>query len=547
VPYHLGIDVGTTWTAAAIGRDGRVETATLGTRRQAVPSVVCLTDERLLVGEPAARRAVTDPRRVAREFKRRVGDPTPLLLGGSPVSAELCMARTAEWVVAQVAATEGEAPASLTLTHPANWGDYKLDLYRQALRHVGLTADHFVPEPVAAATAYTAQRPLAPGTVVAVYDLGGGTFDAALVRAGDGPADAQIVGRPDGIERMGGADFDHAVFTHVVTSIGLDLEATSDADPQLATGLAQLRASCVEAKEALSEETNVSIPVLLPQRHTEVLLTRRELEAMIGPAIEETVVALRRAVTSAGIHDDEVAAVLLVGGSSRIPLVGQLVGARLGRPIAVDARPKDAICSGAARMAMAAAPSLAPLAAPVAQPGPPLEAPGDTADPPPVPPAPGRDTAARTRRIIAAALAAVIVAAAIGIVALTREDGDDATTATTTTTGGGVEDPTTTDGSTSTTTSGSGSADILPLPGDDWSDAARAQFLVDCEAHLGNFLDVGGLDNQATCGCVYDEASSDPAWTFGSFDATWSADDVDPGSDDFRRFMGHLYECSGLS
>ena len=160
---------------------------------------------------------------------------------------------------------------------------------------------------------------------------------------------------------------------------------------------------------------------------------------------------------------------------------------------------------------------------------------------------PGRDTTARTRRVIAAALATVIVAAAIGLVALTREDGDDATTATTTTTGGG--DPTTTEGSTSTTTSGSGSGsdDILPLPGDDWSDAARAQFLVDCEAHLGNFLDVGGLDNEATCGCVYDEASSDPDWTFDSFDATWSADDVDPGSDDFRRFMSHLYDCSGLS
>ena len=556
MPYHLGIDVGTTWTAAAIGRHGRVETATLGTRRQAIPSVVCLTDERLLVGEPAARRAVTDPRRVAREFKRRVGDPTPLLLGGSPVSAELCMARTAEWVVAQVAATEGEAPASLALTHPANWGDYKLDLYRQALRHVGLTADHLVAEPVAAATAYAAQRPLAPGTVVAVYDLGGGTFDAALVRAGDGPADAQIVGRPDGIERMGGADFDHAVFTHVVTSIGLDLDAATDADPQLATGLAQLRASCVEAKEALSEETHVSIPVLLPQRHTEVLLTRREFEAMIGPALEETVVALRRAVTSAGIDDDDVAAVLLVGGSSRIPLVGQLVGARLGRPIAVDARPKDAICSGAARVAMAAAPSLPPPATPVVPPGPPVaalpgpppETPGDPADAPPAAPVPGGDTAARTRRIVAAALTAVIVAAAIGIVALTREDGDDATTATTTTTDGGSADPTTTEGSTSTTsTSGSGSDDILPLPGDDWSDAARAQFVVDCEAHLGNFLDVGGLDNEATCGCVYDEASSDPAWTFDSFDATWSADDVDPASDDFRRFMSHLYDCSGLS
>ena len=136
--YHLGVDVGTTYTAAAIGRDGRVESATLGTRSVSIPTVVCLAGDGLLVGEPAARRAVTDPRRVAREFKRRVGDPTPLLLGGTPVSAELCMARVVEWVVAQVAATEGAAPASLALTHPANWGEYKLDLLRQALRHVDL-------------------------------------------------------------------------------------------------------------------------------------------------------------------------------------------------------------------------------------------------------------------------------------------------------------------------------------------------------------------------------------------------------------------------
>src|SRR5918997_5468982 len=211
--YHLGVDVGTTYTAAAIGRAGRAEAAPLGPRSVSIPTVVCLAGDRLLVGEPAARRAVTEPGRVAREFKRRVGDPTPLLLGGSPVSADLCMARVVEWVVAQVSATEGEQPASLALTHPANWGEYKLDLLRQAVHHVGLTVGRFVPEPVAAATAYAAQRSPVPGTVVAVYDLGGGTFDAALVRAGapraagtadaagpagGGRAAAQIIGRPDG-------------------------------------------------------------------------------------------------------------------------------------------------------------------------------------------------------------------------------------------------------------------------------------------------------------------------------------------------------------
>jgi actin-like ATPase involved in cell morphogenesis len=353
--YHLGVDLGTTYTAAAVARDGRARPATLGSRSVAVPSVVYQGSDELLFGEGAARRAVTEPGRVAREFKRRVGDPTPILLGGSPVAAELLMARMLRWVVGQVSETEGESPATLAVTHPANWGEYKLDLFRQAIRHVDLKVDHFVPEPVAAASFYAAQRTLGPGTVVAVYDLGGGTFDAALVRV-EGTS-FRIVGRPDGIERLGGIDFDHAILRHVADTLGLDLDSPvlDGDDPALVTGLHQLRQDCVEAKEALSVETDVSIPVLLPQRHTEVRLTRQEFEVMVRPALVETIVAMRRAVESAGVALDDVSAVLLVGGSSRIPLAGLLVGDKLGRPIAVDANPKDAISLGAALLGWRAA------------------------------------------------------------------------------------------------------------------------------------------------------------------------------------------------
>ena len=389
--YHLGVDVGTTYTAAAVGRPARAEAVSLGTRSVSVPTVVYLDGDQFLVGEPAARRAVTHPQGVAREFKRRVGDPTPLLLGGSPVSAELLMARVVEWVAAQVAATEGGPPASLAVTHPANWGEFKLDLLRQALRHVGVPVDHLVPEPVAAATSYATQRDLAPGTVVAVYDLGGGTFDAAVVRSE--ARGFAIVGRPDGIERLGGIDFDHAVFRHVLDALGLDAGTLDDLDAGTATGLAQLREECVDAKEALSSETDVTIPVLLPGRHTEVRLTRTEFEAMIRPALDETLVALRRAIASAGVAVPDVSRVLLVGGSSRIPLVGQLVTAALDRPVAVDARPKDAIALGAALTAVAAAPVAVPAPpAPVVVP-----TPGGVGAPPAAPRRPGRGLVAGRR------------------------------------------------------------------------------------------------------------------------------------------------------
>src|SRR5690606_38921560 len=137
--YYLGIDLGTTYTAAAIERGGTVEAATLGNRSASVPSVVYLREDGdLLVGEAAIRRANTDPGRVAREFKRRVGDPTPIILGGSPYPAEMLMARMLSWAVQKVRTQEGEPPRGLALTHPANWGAYKLDLLDQSIRQVGV-------------------------------------------------------------------------------------------------------------------------------------------------------------------------------------------------------------------------------------------------------------------------------------------------------------------------------------------------------------------------------------------------------------------------
>jgi actin-like ATPase involved in cell morphogenesis len=328
---------------------------------------------------------VTEPGRVAREFKRRVGDPTPILLGGSPIGAELLMARMLKWAVNSIQSTEGTTPASIAVTHPANWGEYKLDLLRQAIRHVGVTVDHYVPEPAAAASYYAAQRDVPDGSIVAVYDLGGGTFDAALVKR-EGNS-FRIIGRPDGIERLGGIDFDHAIINYVADNLGLELDyppPAEEGDPAMLAGLTQLRQDCIEAKEALSSETDVSIPVLLPNRHTEVRLTRLEFEAMVRPAINETIVALRRTIESAGIALDTIAAVLLVGGSSRIPMVGHMVSEQLRRPVAIDANPKDAISSGAALLAWRAA-RPAPPKVTDSRPAPPV-------DPRPAPPTTGRPT-----------------------------------------------------------------------------------------------------------------------------------------------------------
>ncbi|MFN8035641.1 MAG: Hsp70 family protein [Acidimicrobiia bacterium] len=348
--WALGVDLGTTYSAAAVLRDGQARMVNLGQRAAAIPSVVFLRDDdTMLIGEAAVRRGVAEPDRVAREFKRRVGDPAPILLGGVPMSADALLARLLAWVVDTVSEREGGPPDRIVVCHPANWGPYKLELLVQACRRAGIAETELVSEPEAAARHYASQERVETGAVVAVYDLGGGTFDAAVLRKTE--AGFERLGRPEGIERLGGIDFDEAVLAHALRHVGDTVAGLGD-DPPSRTALARLRRECVDAKEALSADSETSIPVTLPGLDTEVRLTRAEFESAIRVPLLETVAALRRAIRSAGVEADGLAAVLLVGGSSRIPMVAQMVGAELGRPVAVDADPKHAVALGAALTAV---------------------------------------------------------------------------------------------------------------------------------------------------------------------------------------------------
>jgi actin-like ATPase involved in cell morphogenesis len=348
--YVIGVDLGTTFTAAALWRERHAEIVSLGGRAAAIPSVLLLREDgTYLAGEAAARRAVLEPNRVAREFKRRLGDTIPILLGGTPVNAEALMARMLTTVVDEVSTREGGPPAKICVCHPANWGKYKIDLLSGAIRATGLEVPvTFTTEPEAAAAFYAQQQRIEPGSVVAVYDLGGGTFDAAVLRKT--ATGFEILGRPEGIERLGGIDFDAAVFNHVAKALGPKLAELDEDDARVTAAVARLRAECTDAKEALSVDTDATIAVVLPNVTTEVRITRAELEAMVRPALQDTVGALKRALTAAGVSE-QLHAVLLVGGSSRMPIVSQLVSSELGYPVAVDAHPKHAVALGAAWVA----------------------------------------------------------------------------------------------------------------------------------------------------------------------------------------------------
>ena len=364
--YGLGIDFGTTHVAAAVSRGGRAEIVDLGDRSAVVPTVVwAASDGSVLIGEAAERRGVREPERIAREFKRRFGDSMPLLLGGMPYAADALAAKVLAWALRNVAAREGAPPERIVVTHPANWGPYKLELLDQAITRAELGSAEVLSEPHAAALFYASTERVRLGATVLVYDLGGGTFDVAVLRKAT--HGFELLGKPEGLEHLGGMDFDEAVFGHVQTALHDHLDLN---DPEAALLIARLRDDCVTAKEALSADTEVTIPVLLPTFHTEVRLVRDEFETMIRPALEETVAAVWRALRSAQQAPHEVDVVLLVGGSSRIPSVARYVSAELGRPVAVDAHPKHAVALGAAIAAGAP-----PAARPPVQRRPPDEVP----------------------------------------------------------------------------------------------------------------------------------------------------------------------------
>jgi molecular chaperone DnaK len=446
--YALGIDLGTTFTAAALWRDGRAEISSLGNRSAAIPSVVVLReDSTFITGESANRQASLTPNRVAREFKRRLGDTTPILLGGVPYSAEALMGRLLRAVVDEVSTREGGPPGAICVCHPANWGPYKTDLLQQAVRIADLENTSLSTEPEAAAVFYAGQQRMADGAVVAVYDLGGGTFDAAVLRrTGDG---FEILGRPEGIERLGGLDFDAAIFAHVSEALGDALLTLDEEDPATITAVARLRDECTEAKEALSSDTETTIPVLLPNLNTKVRLTRDELEDMVRPALEDSIGALRRALRSAGVTPEQLDSVLLVGGSSRMPVVAQLVATELGRPVAVDAHPKHAVALGAARLAGAALPAQATTETIPAQAATETIPAQPATEIHPAPPArrrvpdgqpPRRPPITRTRTI--GILIAVLIGLGVAGFVLLRPDGDQSPKSGPAVVAGGAREPT---------------------------------------------------------------------------------------------------------
>jgi len=350
----VGIDLGTTNSLVAALRSGLSEPLADANGSVILPSAVRYHADRVEVGESARLAASSDPFNTVLSVKRlmgrglsdvkQLGEQLPYhFVGGEshmpfidtvqgPKSPVEVSAEILKVLRERAEKTLGGELVGAVITVPAYFDDAQRQATKDAAKLAGLNVLRLLNEPTAAAVAYGLDQS-AEG-VVAIYDLGGGTFDISILRLTGGVFEVLATG---GDSALGGDDFDHAIASWMIEQAGL----SADLDP--GTQRTLLQAACA-AKEALTDASSVA--VTFGDWHSE--LTREAFEAMIEPMVARSLKACRRAVRDANIEVEDVQAVVMVGGSTRVPRVREAVAEMFGRQPLTDIDPEQVVAIGAA-------------------------------------------------------------------------------------------------------------------------------------------------------------------------------------------------------
>ena len=357
--YRAAVDFGTSYTAAAC------QTMSL-----AVPTVLALVDEGRLssavamdeagglqAGPSVAEVAALAPDRVERTPKRVLDQPD-IMLAGRPVQTADLVAAVLRYVRDELLRQfNGADPEELWLTHPARWelGDPRAERLQAAARQAGFPVTRMLPEPCAAALALAAAGQLegvGEGALVAVYDLGGGTFDLALLSRAPG-GEFALAGEPGGDPEVGGEWLDDRLFERLSGQLPPEDEASlrdpdNSPDPLRwrRAGFA-FREGIRRAKERLAREASIQIPLNPPFSLDHLMLSRGELERTATPLITRSADRFELFLQRNGKAPADLAAICLVGGSSRLTVVNRILGQRFDRPIATHGDPKSVTALGA--------------------------------------------------------------------------------------------------------------------------------------------------------------------------------------------------------
>ncbi len=373
----IGIDLGTTNSCVAVMEGDKVRVIENAEGDRTTPSIVAYTADEVLTGEPAKRQAITNPKNTLYAIKRLIGrrfedaevqkdskivpfsiikadngDAWVSVLDGQKMAPPEVSARVLMKMKETAEKYLGEKVTEAVITVPAYFNDAQRQATKDAGKIAGLDVKRIINEPTAAALAYGLDKDSQGERKVAVFDLGGGTFDISIIEIADFDGDKQFeVLSTNGDTFLGGEDFDNVIINYLVAEFkketGIDLQN----DP---LALQRLKDAGEKAKIELSsaQQTEINLPYITADntgpKHLNIKMTRAKLEALVEDLIDRTLEPCRIALKDAGLSASQINDVILVGGQTRMPKVQEKVKEFFGKEPRHDVNPDEAVASGAA-------------------------------------------------------------------------------------------------------------------------------------------------------------------------------------------------------
>ena len=344
----IGIDLGTTNSCVAVMEGGEPVIISNSEGARTTPSVVSFqANGERLVGQVAKRQAITNPDRTIISIKREMGTDHKITVDGKAHTPQEISAYILQKIKADAEAYLGETVTEAVITVPAYFNDSQRQATKDAGKIAGLEVKRIINEPTAAALAYGLDK-MDVNQKILVYDLGGGTFDVSILELGDGLFEVKST---NGNTRLGGDDFDQKIVNHIAETFkadnGIDLRSDKMA-------LQRLKEAAEKAKIELSSsmQTSINLPFITADatgpKHVEMNLSRAKFNELTHDLVDATIEPMKKALADAGLSLSEIDKVVLVGGSTRIPAVQDVVKSFTGKEPSKGVNPDECVAIGAA-------------------------------------------------------------------------------------------------------------------------------------------------------------------------------------------------------
>ena len=348
MPKAVGIDLGTTNSVVSVLEAGEPIVIPNSEGGRTTPSVVAFAkDGEVLMGEVAKRQAITNPDRTIRSVKRHMGTNWSVDIDGKAYNSQEISARTLQKLKRDAESYLGDTVTQAVITVPAYFDDAQRTATKEAGAVAGLEVLRIINEPTAAALAYGLDKDGADQTVL-VFDLGGGTFDVSILEIGDGVFEVKAT---NGDTSLGGDDWDETVIDWLVATFkgahGIDLSKDNMA-------MQRLKEAAEKAKIELSQvqQTQINLPFITANEngplHLDESLTRAKFQELTSDLLQRCKVPFERAITDAGMSKNDIEHIILVGGSTRMPAVADMVHDLLGKDAHKGVNPDEVVAMGAA-------------------------------------------------------------------------------------------------------------------------------------------------------------------------------------------------------